>query len=250
MADNKGPWRDPPDDETRPAIPRRRIAIWVALMVAMAAGVWGLSRLFPSQSGEDWMWIARGALLMAVVSTGLLTAETIRWGEKARHAAIWLGVAAVLVLGVTYRDELAGVGRRVGMEFSSSYPVETGPRELVVVQSEDGGFHVMGEINDQPVRFLVDTGASETVLSPADAERIGVDLANVNFDQLSETANGTGYGARVTVDRLAVGPIVFRDVPVIINQAAMSNSLLGLTFLQRLESFQVSGRRLHMKWGG
>lgn len=250
MADNGGPWRAPQDDDRPPPVPRHRFVLWIALMAALGCGVFLLSRLFPGQSGDDWAWIARGAALMAVVSTGVLTAGRIRWGEKARHAAIWLGLGAVLVLGVTYRDELAGVGRRVGMEFSSSYPVETGPGEVIVVQSEDGGFHVMGVVNDQPVRFLVDTGASETVLSPADAERIGVDLTTVRFDQLSETANGTGYGARVTVDRLAVGPIVLRDVPVIINKAPMSSSLLGLTFLQRLESFQVSGRKLHMKRGG
>ncbi len=93
----------------------------------------------------------------------------------------------------------------------------------------------------------MDTGASETVLSPADAARVGIDLAALTFDRASETANGVGYGAAFQADSLSVGAITFRDMPIMINQAPMSSSLLGMTFLRRLESFQVKGDRLLMK---
>jgi aspartyl protease family protein len=105
----------------------------------------------------------------------------------------------------------------------------------------------MGQVNGQIVRFLVDTGASETVLSPADAKRIGVETSALRFDQPADTANGVGYGASFIADSLAVGTIRFASVPMLINQAPMSSSLLGMSFLKRLESFKVSGRKLYLK---
>ncbi len=80
---------------------------------------------------------------------GGLDVGQIRWAEKARHAAIWAGIVAVLILAVSYRAELAGVAQRVRMTLSPSYPVATGPRELVVSAGDGGHFLVMGEVNGQ-----------------------------------------------------------------------------------------------------
>jgi aspartyl protease family protein len=250
MADEGGPWEPEQHQEARTPVQRGRLLIWIGLVATLGGVVWLLMKLFPGQSRDDLAWLFRGVVLLAILSTGILTADQIRWGEKARHAAIWLGIAAVLVLGFSYRDELQGVGLRVRSEFASSYPVASGAHELVVTQGDDGGFHVMAQVNGRPVRFLIDTGATDTVLSPDDARRLGVDTATLKFDQVAETANGAGYGARFMVDELAVGRIRFTDVPVLINRAPMSASLLGLTFLQRLESFQVKGQKLYMTWRG
>jgi aspartyl protease family protein len=124
------------------------------------------------------------------------------------------------------------------------FAVADTPRSVVVGRSEDGGFYVMGEVNGARVRFLIDTGATEIVLSPADAARAGLDTAQMDFSHPTETANGVGYGAGTTVERLEVGPIRLTDVPVAVNQASMSASLLGMSFLQRLESFEVRGDEL------
>jgi aspartyl protease family protein len=250
MPVERGPWAHGPDDP-EPQRPRGRVLIWIGLLLLVIAGVALLFKVFPGgiSTGEDWAWLVRSVGLVAVVSVGILTAGRIDWGQKARHAAIWVAIIAVLAVGVTYRDELAGIGQRVRAEFSSSYPVATGARELVVTQAEDGGYYVMGQVNGQPVRFLVDTGASEIVLSPADARRLGVDIDALTFDHAAETANGIGYAAPFTADSLAVGSIRFDNVPMAINQAPMRNSLLGMSFLKRLDSFQVSDRKLYLRSG-
>lgn len=244
-----GPWEPDDGERAQRGVASVRLLIWLAALMAVIAGVWLLFQAFPGavSSPEDWGWVAWGVFMMALFSTALLDTGRIRWAEKARHAAIWAGIVAVLILGVTYRAELAGVMQRVRMTLSSSYPVAVSPRELVVTAGDGGHFLVMGKVNGQLVRFLVDTGASETVLSPADARRVGIDTAALTFDRPSETANGVGYGAAVKADSLSVGEIAFNDVPIIINQAPMSSSLLGMTFLRRLESFQVRGDKLHMK---
>ena len=222
--------------------------VWLGFLVAVAALLALLAKAFPGQlnSPDDWGWLVAGLGFVVLLSVNILGPGRINWGEKARHAAIWAGIIGVLVLGVTYRDELLGVGQRIRGEFSSSYPVATGARELVVSQDPDGGFYLMGQVNGQVVRFLVDTGASDIVLSAADAERVGIETSRLSFDHPSETANGVGYAAPSTVDSLAVGSIRFDGVPVLVNQAPMSSSLLGMSFLKRLESFRVSGRKLYL----
>jgi aspartyl protease family protein len=245
----RGPWDlDEPEPPPSPP-PRRRAGIWLILLGLVVAGVLLLFKAFPGQiqSKEDWGNPLYPVGLVALVSAGLLRARPFDWGEKLRHAAGWLGIVAVLAVGFAYRDELSRVALRVRGEFSSSYPVATAPREVVVSQDESGGFFVMGKVNGQLVRFLVDTGASDTVLSPADAKRLGIDLSGLRFDRAAETANGIGYGAPFKADSVAVGSISLSEVPMVINQAPMRSSLLGLTFLGRLESFQVRGHRLFLK---
>ena len=226
--------------------------VWLVMLAVVGAIVMLLFKAFPGaiQSADDWSRMAYAAGLMVLVSAGLLRARGIDWGEKARHVAAWIGIIAVLAVGFAYRDELGVVVQRVRGEFSSSYPVATAPHEVTVSQDDTGSFFVMGRVNGQLVRFLVDTGSSETVLSPADAARLGIDTSALSFDRAAETANGVGYGAQFKADSLAVGPIVLSDVPMMINKAPMSSSLLGLTFLGRLESFQVRGHRLYLKGRG
>ena len=245
-----GPWGNarPPEPPPPPRRPPYRLAIWLALMAAMVGGVWLLARAFPGQlrTLDDQGSVLRIAGILLILSMGVFSTREVRWAEKARHVAIWIGVIAVLAIGLTYRDEVMEIANRVRGEFASSYGVSKGARQLVITASEGGGFYVMGKVNGQPVRFLIDTGASDTVLSPDDAVRIGINTASLRFDHMAETANGTGYGARYAADKVEVGPIAFNGVPMVVNQAPMSASLLGMSVLSRLESFQVRGRQLYL----
>jgi aspartyl protease family protein len=249
MSNEDGPWgREQPEAPRAPRRPPWRLLIWLALMAAIAGGVWLLSRAFPGRlrTLDDQGVVLRTATILVILSLGVFRARKVSWGRTAKYLGIWVAVIAVLVVGLTYRDELMGAGQRIRSEFSSSYPVASGARQVVITASEGGGFLIMGKVNGQPVQFLVDTGASDTVLSPDDARRLGLDLGGLRFDHLAETANGTGAGARYVASRLEVGPIRVDDMPMVVNQAPMSFSLLGMTFLTRLESFQVKGRQLYL----
>jgi aspartyl protease family protein len=119
---------------------------------------------------------------------------------------------------------------------------------MAVSEGEGGSYHVYGTVNGTQIRFLIDTGATDIVLSPSDARRLGIDLASLKFDRPYGSANGIGHGAAAEVADLSVGPIHFSNVPVSINGAEMGSSLLGMAFLKRLKSYSFSGNKLILRW--
>jgi aspartyl protease family protein len=225
---------------------------WIGLIIALAVvGAFALSQLYPgSLSGKDGQQsLLQWVMLLAIVGSGLVRLR-LRPHEALRNILLWVAIAAVLALGYSFRDDITSLWTRVRADFAPGYPVQTGPHEMVVSQSEDGSFYVVGQVNGQAVRFLADTGSSDIVLSPRDAQRLGVDLSSLKFAIPSETANGVGRGASYTASSLQVGSVRIEDVPMQINQAPMSASLLGMTFFKRLDSFQVKDGKLYMRWTG
>ena len=76
----------------------------------------------------------------------------------------------------------------------------------------------------------------------------GFDIAGLAYGGEYETANGTGHGAFVTLDKLNVGPIAFVAIPASVNRTAMHSSLLGMAFLKRLKSFEFSRDKLVLRY--
>jgi aspartyl protease family protein len=247
MSNGEGPW----GAKKHPVAARtRNPLLWIALGLAGGLGIWELFKLFPGAIASDF---DRAALVnwigfLALLSVGLVAGRRYTARETFRNIAIWCGVLAVLMLGYTFRDELGRVGLRLRSELIPGYPVATGTRQMTLTQSENGSYFVNGVVNGLPMHFLIDTGASDIVLSPDDARRLGIDIASLDYFRQFETAHGGGRGAPATVARLAVGSFVLTDVPVTVNQSPMSSSLLGLTFLDRLDSYEFRGRHLTLRW--
>lgn len=184
--------------------------------------------------------IARFAYLalLGLAVGGWFFAESRRsLGRSAKHATIWglifLGVIAAAGLWSDIRDDLAP--RQSVME---------GSGEIVVPRHLDGHYYLTLDINDAPVRFVVDTGATEMVLTRQDARRVGIDVDDLLFTGRARTANGVVETAPAWLDEVTLGPVVDRGVRVSVNGGAMENSLLGMTYLQRFDSLRIEDNRL------
>ena len=95
---------------------------------------------------------------------------------------------------------------------------------------------------------MFDTGASTVVLTAEDARRIGLDAAGLDFSAEVSTANGSAMAAPTRLARVAVGPIVVRNVRALVTRpGAMRESLLGMSFLEQLQSYGVERGRLTFK---
>jgi aspartyl protease family protein len=251
MSDPLGPWGQP----APPPKPARRVRLglwlWLGLLVAVGGAFLVAAALLPADRADmDWGRALRLFGVLALVSSGLVTARRFDFFRTARMVAGWAAIFLVAVTAYALRDDIGRLARKVGQALAPDHAVADGPRGLAVGRGEDGAFYVIGKVNGAPVRFVVDTGSTDIVLSPTDAERAGLHPSDDSFLLPSQTANGVGYGAPATVDSLSVGPIRMTEVPVQINKAPMGVSLLGMSFLRRLDSFEVRDDRLVLRGRG
>jgi aspartyl protease family protein len=120
--------------------------------------------------------------------------------------------------------------------------------ELVYRADGRGHFFLDAEVNGTPVHFLVDTGATLVSLSPQDARAIGLAPDELNFSAVMSTANGTARAAPLRLRSLRLGQLEVEDVPAVVMEQPMGVSLLGLSFLNRLEGYSIRDGRLTLDW--
>lgn len=188
------------------------------------------------------------SLLLAFVLAG--AAYRRRLTPRALLALlVWLAAALVLVAVYAYRAPLLRLAEPVLAELDPSRVILTpgteGAREFSVRRGEDGHFHLDAEVNGASVRFLVDTGASSTVLTLADAQRAGIETASLEFNQPVDTANGIAFAARTTLRALLIGPFRLSAVPArVMRPEALSGSLLGMNVINRFHGWRVEDDRM------
>jgi len=183
----------------------------------------------------------------SVIAVGILSSRQ-RMSHVLRDLAYWLLLILVLMTGYQYRYELQDVASRLtaGVIPGSpmSYSVE-GRAAVMIDRSANGHFEARVLMNDVAVRTVVDTGASLTVLTFEDAQRVGLDVERLAFNTPVMTANGRANAARGSVDTFVLGDIERRNVPVMVTEAGrLGRSLLGMQFLGSLSSFEMRGSRL------
>jgi len=182
--------------------------------------------------------------------TGLL------W-RTARNAAVLLAgcllVWGVLKWGGEQVAESGGESNLVQSPVTPSAPVQISRdtamgAEIVIPAGRNGHFLVTAEIEDVEILFLVDTGASQVILTVEDAERLGHRVDYLEFSDRFQTANGTIQGAPLLLSGLRIGDLEIEDLRASVIRSPMSTSLLGMSFLSRLEGFEVGEEGLILRW--
>ena len=195
---------------------------------------------------EDSGQILYEGIFIFIASSTLASGNTWR---KIKQLAIWAVIGLLFMVGFSYRSELAQVRDRLLSEFIPTKGLQTTPNSVTFPVASDGHFYIRAQVNGTPVVFLADTGASSIVLSPNDAKRLGMNPAELAFDRIYETANGTVRGSSVRLDNFKIQGIHLHDIRASINEAGMSHSLLGMTFFKRLTSYEVKEDKLTLYWG-
>jgi aspartyl protease family protein len=194
------------------------------------------------------------ASLVSLIALGLLFTGWMinqfrgRWRQGLAALLLWAALFVGLMGIYAYRSELREFSARVIGEVAPGQPVVTANGEVVVARRVDGSFSVAGRANGRDVRFIFDTGASMVVLMASTAEALGIRSAALSYTVPVLTANGRTLAAPVVLDSLSVGPITERRVAALVARpGVLHENLLGMSFLDRLASYEVRGNRLILR---
>ena len=194
------------------------------------------------------IWVG---VLVAVIGSSLLRSGR-PLGDMAHNLGVWAAIVLALIAGYQYRYELQDVASRVTAGLVPGSPlalgVDNGRATVTLDKAGNGHFEARILVNGTPVRAVVDTGATSTVLTAEDAQAAGYNPAALSFTVAVSTANGMARAATVRTDEVAIGGIVRRDMPVMVAAPGMlEQSLLGMNFISSLSGFDMRGDRMILR---
>jgi aspartyl protease family protein len=223
------------------------VAILAALIIA-------LSLAFPEQwrgASDNGTLVAllQACMVAILVGTGLFGGRgdaRIGLGKTLQYGAIWIGIALFFVAAYSQRDGFANLWASITGEINPAAAQSQGSN-VVLRKSDDGHFWANVSINGTSIRMMVDTGASNIALDPADARRIGLDTETLAFNIPMSTAAGPSRAAGVKLETVSLGSITRDNIPAIVMQATGGTSLLGMEFLSTLNQVNAQGDQLTLR---
>lgn len=180
------------------------------------------------------------SVLGAAIVAGVFAAYRGRMATGIQHALVWVLIILGLVAVYGLREDLTAA-------LVPGTAVERKGDALVLRRAADGHFHLNAEVNGAPVEFLVDTGASDLVLSRRDARRAGIDPDEIAYTRRAMTANGQVSIAPVRLDSVEIAGIEARGVPAVVGSEGLFGSLMGMSYLDRWSRVTVEGDRMTLE---
>ena len=172
-----------------------------------------------------------GALLLSY-----LLASRINIGKMLQQMGIWVLIfmGAIAVIGMWPEIQRTITPRQSVVNGTT----------IVLSRARDGHYYLTLDINNVPVEFVVDAGASQVVLTQDDAKRIGLNPSSLSYLGTASTANGTVRTAAVRLDTVSLGAITDTSVRAVVNDGQMFGSLLGMTYLSNFDSITIKDGQL------
>jgi aspartyl protease family protein len=174
------------------------------------------------------------AIILVAVGGWVMVEFRERMGQALRMGLAW---------GLIFVGVMAGYGlwSDIRRDVMPMQEVVAGGA-VEVPRAVDGHYYLTLMIDGQPVPFMVDTGASGMVLAARDAEKLGIDLQTLRFFGEANTANGVVRTARVTLDRVELGPFTNDGFQAFVTEGELDQSLLGMDYLGQFRMEFADGK--------
>ena len=151
------------------------------------------------------------------------------------------------MIGFSYKSDVIKVYDKVYANLIPGNYVISGDKQVIVYANQYGHYYVNTIIQGVSINFLIDTGATTVSLTRSDAKKLGIDLNQLNYSQKVSTANGAALSAPIKLDYIKINDIVVDNVSASVGRDdGLDKSLLGMSFLNKLRSFQVTEDSLEM----
>jgi aspartyl protease family protein len=220
----------------------------------LIAGLFALLRIladmFPYalSDGDDQMRFVVLGFLLGLLLFSLIGGIPRPVAKVAQYSAMWIAAVFGVVLAYSYKDYAPDIYDRLRSQFSPSIAVVRTDDSVELRRAWDGHFRALADVQGTEVSFLFDTGASTVVLRYEDAEAIGFDMDELRYTIPVTTANGKGRVAPVRIDYLRVGAVRIPDMKAVVAEPGkLQESLLGMTFFNRISETTFSKNRLILR---
>ena len=234
------------------------MAAWLAILALISAGIALIithdAGTIAGISNDSFARLVAAVAILVFIIGAVTSSYRGRVFHAIKHLTVWTAMLFFAVGLYAYRGELAVVADRMIGELSPqgtqiNIAGTSGFRNAVrVKRGWSGHFLVTAEIRDKPVEMIVDTGASTVVLRFEDARRLGINTSSLRYSVPVQTANGSSYAARVYLQKISVGNVDIRGVEALIAKPqSLHQSLLGMSFLSRLRSYEFAGEYLELR---
>ncbi len=230
---------------------------WIGLALLIGAGAVLVLRhdagTIAGFDNADFAGIVAALALLIFLGGAMFSGYRGRFTGAMRDALAWGVIALALIAGYSYRDQILPVAQRIAGELLPGTPIQfdTGEKNspgVRIRKQQNGQFIAQVHANGAKINMVIDTGASTVVLNPSDAARAGIKLESLRYSVPVQTANGTSFAARVRLRNVSVGPVSIDNVEALIAKpGALRESLLGMSFLSRLRSYEFSGDFLTLR---
>ncbi|WP_332835707.1 retropepsin-like aspartic protease family protein [Pseudooceanicola antarcticus] len=188
-------------------------------------------------SGYDVGNLAYLGILLAAIGGYYFVSHRDKTGQLLRHALLWALIFVAVIAGVGLWDQVR----------STLAPAQRVEGQVITLpQQADGHFYAVLEVNGAPMRFLVDTGATDIVLTRDAARAAGLPMESLIFSGRAGTANGTVRVAPVRLREVTLGPVTDRDVRAMVNDGELDMPLLGMSYLSRFSHIEITGQALRL----
>ena len=176
----------------------------------------------------------------------MLGTAVVFWFIVQNRASLGKITQQALLWGLIFMGVIAGIGMwdHIKQTVLPRQSVELATGRIVAPLSADGHYYLSAAVNGVPVRFVVDTGATDLVLTQHDAQRTGFDLDKISFHGTARTANGLIRTAPVRIDEIDIGGIRDKNVRAVVNGGELDSSLLGMSYLSRFGTVTFSDGKL------
>jgi aspartyl protease family protein len=187
--------------------------------------------------GPSLIW----GVVCVLLLVSSLAARRLPIGQVAKMGLAWVAIFAAFFAIFSFRFEFQAIWERVKADISGTAGQTVNGEAIELKRQDDGHYWLQIDVNGNPVKFMIDSGATTTAINATTAAETGISVDTDGYPVLIETANGTVTAKRGVVQLLEIGPHKLVDHKVVVSESFGETNVLGMNFLDGMKSWKVEG---------
>lgn len=192
------------------------------------------------EDGPSLIW----GVVCILLLISSLAARRLPLAYVAKAALAWVAIFAALFAIFSFRYEFKSIWERVKADISGTSGQTVNGDVIELRRQDDGHYWLQAEVNGNPVRFMIDSGATITAMNAQTAADSGVDVDTNGYPMILDTANGRVTAKRGSVKKLEIGSHSIADHQVVVSDSFGDTNVLGMNFLDSMKSWKVEANMM------